>query len=174
MKACVRGDLVRPNDQSLYDLRHFYADKEGIGRCTCGIAFETMMSVLQTYEDAPLRDISWYTAVSRSDNPVVQGVLAEQICLSYIADNGLVAINPKIGRMSTARFQTQPDFSEFLSTDYTTRLYVPILYDFMAVDGVILLLDRKSKQATMFSIQFTLSQNHKQSDVEFHTRLWSS
>jgi hypothetical protein len=40
------------------------------------------------------------------------------------------------------------------------------------VDGVILLLDRASKQATMFSIQFTLSQKHKQSDQEFHTKLW--
>jgi hypothetical protein len=44
----------------------------------------------------------------------------------------------------------------------------------MAVDGVILLLDRASKKATMFPIQFTLSLGHKQSDKEFHTKLWST
>jgi hypothetical protein len=172
MGECVRGDPVAYDDRKLYDLRHFYVCDDDIGHYTCGIAFETMMSILRTYEDAPFRDISWYTAVSRSDNPVVQGFLAEQICLSYIADNGLMAIDPKIGRMSTARFLGQPDFSEIFSTGHTTCLYVPIPYNFMTVDGVILLLDRDSKKATIFSIQFTLSQNHKQSDKQFHMMLW--
>ncbi|KAF8234815.1 hypothetical protein L208DRAFT_1393487 [Tricholoma matsutake] len=174
MRACVRGDPVWLNDRSLYDLRHFYVDEKGIGRFTCGIAFETMMSMLRTHDDAPFMDGPWYTAVSRSGNPVVRGFLAKQICLSYIAANGLMAVDPKLGRMSTESFKTQPAFTQLLSTDHTIRLYVPIAYDFMAVDGVILLLDRASKKATMFSIQFTLSLNHKQSDEEFHTRLWST
>jgi hypothetical protein len=132
------------------------------------------MSMLRTYDNAPFLSDLWYTAVSRSDDPVVQGFLAKQICLSYIATNGLMAVDPKLGRMSTGSFGTQPAFSEFLLTDHTIRLYIPTTYNFLTVDGVILLLDRASKQATMFSIQFTLSQNHKQSDVEFHTRLWST
>lgn len=56
MTACVRGDRVTLNDQSLYDLRHFYVDTEGIGRFTCGIAFEAMMSILRTYGSAPFLD----------------------------------------------------------------------------------------------------------------------
>ena len=174
MRACVRGDPVKPNDRSLYDLRHFYVDENGIGHFTCGIAFETMMSMLRKYDDAPFMDDLWYIAVSRSSNPVVRGFLAEQICLSYIAANGLMAVDAKLGRMSTTNFKTQPAFAQFLSTDHTIRLYVPIPYNFMAVDGVILLLDRASKKATVFSIQFTLSLNHKQSDKEFHTKLWST
>jgi hypothetical protein len=176
MRKCVRGDPVEHNYQSLYDLRHFYVDEKGIGRFTCGIAFETMMSILRMFDDAPFRHVSWYHAVSRSDNPVVQGFLAEQICLSHIARNGLTAINQKLSRMSTTSFSICPDFGEFLSSGHTTRLYVPIPYNFMAVDGVILLLDRKSKQVTMFSIQFTLSQNYKQSYTQFLTELlpaWS-
>jgi hypothetical protein len=174
MTAFVRGDPVTIDNRNMYDLRYFYVDAEGIGRFTCGIAFEAMMSILRTHDDASFLDDLWYTAVSRSGNPVVRGFLAEHICLSYIAANGLMAVHPELGRMSTASFETQPAFTQLLSTDHTIRLYVPTAYNFMAVDGVILLLDRASKKATMFSIQFTLSQNHKQSDKEFHMRLWST
>ncbi|KAF8804045.1 hypothetical protein BYT27DRAFT_7259493 [Phlegmacium glaucopus] len=162
MRACVRGDYVSCNDRTLYDLRHFYVDETDIGRCTCGIAFETMMSLLRTYDDAPFLDDLWYTAVSRSNNPIVRGFLAEQICLSYIATNGLKTVHPMLGEMRTGSFETQPAFREFLLTDLTIQLYIPTAYNFLAVDGIILLLDRKSKQANIFSIQFTLSQNHKQ------------
>jgi hypothetical protein len=173
MRACVRGDAVGFDDRKLYDLRHFYVDDNGTGCYTCGIAFETMMSILRTHDDAPFLDQLWYTAVSRSANPVVRGFLAEQICLSYIAANGLKAVHPDLGRMSTANFGTEPAFDQLLSTNnHTICLYVPTAYNFMSVDGVILLVDHNSKKATMFPIQFTLSQNHKQSDGEFHTRLW--
>jgi hypothetical protein len=50
MKACVRGDPVSLNDRTLYDLRHFYVDEEGFGQFTCGIAFETMVSMLRKME----------------------------------------------------------------------------------------------------------------------------
>ena len=173
MTACVRGDRVTHDDRSLYDLRHFYVDAKRTGRFTCGIAFETMMSILREHLNTPFVDDSWYTAVSLSDNPVVQGFLAEQICLSHIAANGLMAVDSKLNRMPTASFKTQPNFTHHLSTDHNIYLYIPDAYNSMAVDGIILLLDRTSKQATVFSIQFTLSLNHKQSDKEFHTKLWS-
>ena len=133
-----------------------------------------MMSLLRRYDGAPFWGDSWYSAVSQSTNPVVQGFLAEQICLNNIARNGLKAVHPQLGPMTIAIFRTRPNFADFLSSDDMVRLYIPTAYNFMAVDGVILLLDRASWQATMFSIQFTLSQNHKQSDKDFHTRLWST
>ena len=174
MTACVRGDRVTSNDRSLFDLRHFYVDAKEIGRFTCGIAFEAMMSILRTYDNAPFLDGLWYEAVERSDNPIVRGFLAEQICLSHIAAHGLRAVHPELDRMSSVSFEDKPAFDEFLSTGQTTRLYVPIAYNFMTVDGAILLLDRACKKATIFAIQFTLSQRHKQSDEEFHKRLWST
>jgi len=76
--------------------------------------------------------------------------------------------------MSSARFEAQPAFDEFLSIGHTSRLSVPIAYNFKSVDGAILLLDRPSKKATIFPIQFTLSHRHKQSDEEFHKSLWST
>ena len=51
MTACLWGGRVTFPDRSLFDLRYFYVDAEGIGRFTCGIAFETMTSILRTYDD---------------------------------------------------------------------------------------------------------------------------
>ena len=61
---------------------------------------------------------------------------------------------------------------DFLSTDHEMRLYVPVAYNFNHVDGVILLLNRLSKQVSLFPLQFTLSMKHKRSDEEFYTNLW--
>ena len=127
-----------------------------------------MMSILQTYDNALFLDDSWYTVVSQSNNPIVQGFLAEQICLSHIAHNGLKAVHPNLA----VRFKTEPAFTNFPSTDHKIHLYIPTAYNSMALDGVILLLDHTSKQASMFFIQFTLPQNDKQSDQEFYMRLW--
>lgn len=172
MRACVGGHWVPSNNQSLFDSRHFYVDAEGIGRFTCGFAFEAMMSILRTHDNGPFLDDLWYDAVERSDNPIVRGFLAEQICLSHIAAHGLQTVHSRLGPMSSASFAGKPAFGEFLSTGQTMRLYVPSAYNFATVDGAILLLDRVCKKATIFAIQFTLSQRHKQSDEEFHEKLW--
>jgi len=60
------GDPVSINDRSLYDLRYFHIDQGGIGRFTCEIAFETMMSLLRT-QDAPFLDDSSVVATSTCD-----------------------------------------------------------------------------------------------------------
>jgi hypothetical protein len=135
-----------------------------------------MMYLLRSHDDAPsFLDSRWYTAVSRSGNPIVRGFLAKQICLSNIAVNGLRAVHRKLGKMSTASFQDNPAFEEFLSSNHTSCLYIPTAFNFKAVDGVVLLLERGSKKkATMFPIQFTLSQNHPRSDKKFYEELWST
>jgi hypothetical protein len=109
-----------------------------------------------------------------NQNPVVRGFLAEHICLSHIAAQGLTAVDSRLVRLSRTNFETQPNFDHHLSSDHKVCLYIPDAYNFMAVDGVILSLDRRSRKATVFSIQFTLSLNHKQSDVDFHDKLWSA
>jgi len=73
--------------------------------------------------------------------------------------------------MSHAFFETE-NFSEFLSTDHETCIFFLAAYNFRAVDAVILFLDCSSKQAIVFSIQFTLTPRHKLSDKDFHTTFW--
>jgi len=50
MQNCVMGHPVSIDDRTLYDLRYFYVDQQSIGSFTCGIAFETMMSLLRTHD----------------------------------------------------------------------------------------------------------------------------
>jgi len=69
MQKCVMGDPVEIDDRTLYDLRYFYVDKQSIGRFTCGIAFETMMSSLRTLDATQFMDDPWYLAVEELPNP---------------------------------------------------------------------------------------------------------
>ena len=77
--------------------------------------------------------------------------------------------------MSSASFKDKPEpaFDKFLLTSHTTHWYVPIASNFMIVDGAILLLNHASKNTTIITIQFMISQRHKQLDEGFHKRLWS-
>jgi len=131
---CKRGDPATIDDRSLHDLRYFYVDEKGFGDLTCRIALESMMSTLrkQGVRSGGMMQRHDRITLSRSSNPIVRGFLAKQICLSTIATNkGLrrpTAVDPKLGRTS---FQPKPAFAEFLSTGH----------------GVILLLDRASKQS---------------------------
>jgi hypothetical protein len=172
MDACLQHRHVH-FDNDLIDFRYFYLDTKRIGDCTCGIAFETTVSILRQHRLDRFCGPEWYSAVERSSNPVVQGYLAEHICLSFIVANGLVAVDPRLRRMSHASFEGLPNWDALLKSDSSLRLYTPAPYNFKAVDGVILLLCRGTKQAYMYPIQFTISMRHKKSDQEFYAEMWS-
>ena len=172
MEACLQQHRVAVDLRHLYDLRYFYTDDNQIGHYTCGVAFEAMMSMLRQDRLARFCGREWYSAVERSDNPVVQGHLAEHICLSYIVTHGLSAVSTRLGRMSHSSFQEKPNWNQLLTTDETTRLYIPTTYNYRAVDGVILFLDHRFKQAHMYPIQITISMRHKKSDKDFYAEMW--
>ena len=48
MESCLQQSRVS-RDFKDYDLRYFYVDEGGIGRYTCGVAFESMMTLLRKY-----------------------------------------------------------------------------------------------------------------------------
>jgi hypothetical protein len=172
MKACLQHRRVEVDDRALYDLRYFYVDEGRVGHYTCGVAFEAMMSVFRAREEY-FCSHEWYTAVRLSTNPVVRGFLAEHICLTSIANNGLVVVDKGLAtQMPVATFQTEPDWSPFLCSAQHCHLYVPIAYNFKAVDGVILLLDRQNKKAHMFLIQVTLGRRHSKSADDFYASMW--
>ena len=171
MKACLQDQAVPRDDRDLYDLRYFYVDGKGVGHYTCGVAFETMMRILRSRRELFCAS-GWYSTVRKSTNPVVRGFIAEQICLSSIANDGLTAIHDDLGPMATATFETVPDWYPFLNSGHTHRLFIPTAYNFKAVDGVILLLNRSGKSALMLPIQFTLSPRHRSSDDVFYTTMW--
>ena len=174
MDACLQSRRSQANMPELYDLRYFYIDRDDIGHFTCGVAFETMMLLLKQHRLSQFCGEEWYSAVGRSSvNPVVQGFLAEHICLSQIASHGLLTVSPSLGRMSHTSFEVQPNWSEQLSSTHsaqTVRLYIPTAYNFKAVDAAILRCD--SKTVHMYLIQIKLSMRHKLSDQAFYQDMW--
>jgi hypothetical protein len=173
VEACLRCDFFPWNIQELCDCRYFYFDDQDIGHCTCGVAFETMMSILREHRLDHFRDPGWYTAVRRSsENPLVQRYLAEHICLSSIAHRGLLAVSAELGPLSHSSFHQQPILARLLSTDNTRHLYVSTAHNSRPVDGVVLVVDRHAKQAHVYPIQITLTMRHKKPDEDFYTTTW--
>jgi hypothetical protein len=182
MSACLRHSVIDYyiSSRKDYDLRYFYEQK-GVGCCVSGVAF---LAMLQIYRDQMFNDFcgsEWYDAVqSFSSNKVIQGFLAEQICLTQIYLNGLRAVHQnlkQIGEM--VMFTYKPTWNNLLNSAQTankkkifTCLYVPTTFNFRAVDGAILLLDLAGKTAHLFLLQITLSMRHKDSDEVFYTSMW--
>jgi hypothetical protein len=173
MKACLQKRPVPVDDRTLYDLRYFYVDANQVAHYTCGVAFETMMRQLRIRTEQFCQD-EWYATVRSSGNPVVQGFVAEDICLAAIGKDGLMVVNEQLGPMSRATFTIKPQWDLcFRSSAHTRYLFVPSVYNFRAVDGVILLLDRANQMAHMLPIQITLSMRQRDSDEVFYTTMWS-
>jgi hypothetical protein len=156
----------------LYDHRYLYIDSD-IGGYTCAVAFRAMAAILREHRFMTFRSAEWYTAVEMSsNNPVVQGFMAEHICLSQIAAEGLTVVDTRLTKMDHAMFNVQPNWQNLLSSDHTHCLYVPTNFNFPAVDGAILFLDHRQKIAHLFLLQITLSLRHRDSDATFYTQMW--
>jgi hypothetical protein len=168
IKACLQHQPVQVDDRTLYDLRYFYVDADRIGHYTCGVAFVTMMRQLRSRTEQFCRE-EWYATVQASKNPVVQGFVAEDICLAAIGKDGLSSIHDQLRQISTAIFEVKPDWNICIHSEHICYLYIPSTYNFKAVDGVILLLDRYHMTAHMFPIQITLSLRERDSDEVFFT-----
>ena len=158
----------------LYDLRYFYIDHNTmIGHFTCGVAFETMMSLFRQHRLTQFCGQEWYSAVGQSSaNPVIQGFLAKHICLCHIALYGLSAVDPHLGRMSHTSFDVRPNWDEQLFSTQRVRLYIPKTYNFKAVDAAILHRHSVGKKVHIYLIQIMLSMWHKPLDQDFYQDMW--
>ena len=168
MNACIQNQPVDHDNHQLYDVRFFYTQpsflRGRVGRVTCGLAYECMARLLLRHRFNEFGSDMWYDAVKASDNPVVRGFLAEQICLKHISTNGLTAVDMSLGRMNHRFFSIKPSFDDQLSGtpahakhEQSKFLYIPSAWNFTAVDGAILSLNTTTKTAHLFPIQFTIS-----------------
>jgi len=174
MSGCLQHAEIPIHPNHLYDHRYLYIEGD-IGNYTCAVAFRAMTAILRDHRFMTFRAAEWYTAVElSSNNPVMQGFMAEHICLSRIAAEGLKVVDQRLTKMDHAVFQVLPRWQDLLSSDHTCCLYVPTSFNFPAVDGAILLLDHKKKIAHLFPLQITLSLRHRDSDATFYAQKWRS
>jgi hypothetical protein len=98
--------------------------------------------------------------------------LAEKICLDAIAQFGLKAVDGDLTSMATATFDDVPDWTDLLNSTHTCRLFLPTAYNYRAIDGAILFVDRNAKRAHLYPLQVTLSMRDRDSDEDFYTNKW--
>ena len=65
-----------------------------------------------------------------------------------------------------------PHWSILIESGEPCRLYLPHSYNYPAIDGAILQLDRTKKTAHLFLIQVTLAKKHKDSEKLFYEKCW--
>lgn len=169
MKACLleMRDICDKDD---YDLRYFYFDEAIVGHYTSGVAFQSLMAIYRRQTDlARLPAETWYRAISKAKNPIVRGYLAEHVVLATIASRGLPAVDSKLDQeIGTRWFSETPDWVSFIQDMDDCCLYLPEQFNYPNIDGAILLLNRKQKQAHLFVIRVTLTRKHKDSEMRFY------
>jgi hypothetical protein len=173
MDDCLQGGLITIDHKSLYDLRYFYVQEQH-GHYTCGVVFETMISLLREHRFQHFNSSHWYKAVSETKNPIVRGFIAEQICLNKISMDGLPMVASYLTRMEVVPFRAQPEWGRQLRDSLTLQLYTPTTYNFPNIDAIILWLNLESKSAHLYPIQITLSRVHKNSEDLFYSDVWRS
>src|SRR5260370_12930331 len=95
MKALLLGQPCTA-DLNFYDVRYFYFDKKGVGYATSGVARRTLMALYREKHLHSMDAVDWCATIRSSDNPIVRGYLAEQVCLAYISRDGLTAISSQL------------------------------------------------------------------------------
>jgi len=155
-RACLHGTVTTDTNE-FCDLRYLYVNEHRIGHYTCGVAFESMMEIFRQHRLNESCGGEWHSAVHQSSkNPLVQGFLAERIYLNHIVTHGLQAVDPRLGQMDQAFYKTQPNWDHMLLGNKEQCLYVPMNYNFRAVDSVRVLLDHKAMIAHPFLLHITI------------------
>jgi hypothetical protein len=150
----------------LWDYRYFFKDDKGLGHSTCGVARDTIARALRQYGEAKFLDGSWFKALYTSrNNPSVLGFIIEQMCLTSIAQTGLCVGGRQLNPMLTSVFEGRAP--PFIDMKQEVTLYVPLRFNFPAVDAVIVEVDGKKKAVLLVPLQITIADRHSDSEEKF-------
>jgi hypothetical protein len=117
----------------------------------------------------------WCETISNFSDNISEGFYVNKICLGCIANAGLNQVNATLTKMSQESFEECPSWLGLLeATTETCRLYVPKVYNFQDVDGVILALNRADRVAHLYAIQITIAKHHITSDRWLYDSKWRS
>lgn len=163
----MNGCLLQQNANGLtylYDHRYFYVDDVDNGHYTCGLARDAMAIILREKGEDIFLKPEWFKALADwKSNPSVLGFYVEGMCLSSISQKGLNA-GLNLGNMKVIMFQGK---YPIYSTTCNLVLYIPSVFNFKAIDGLILQLDIKAKSVHLIPIQITIAKNHSKSEKKF-------
>jgi hypothetical protein len=171
LETFLQNGTIEQENKREYDLRYFYVHG-GCGYYTSGVVAQITTILLRRHRFTTFKGKLWYKVVGETNNPVVKGIIAEQICLNRIASSGFRIISNQLTDMDSMHFKGIPKWDSQISKEKKCQLYIPEAFNFPFIDGVVLLLNLKDRHAEMFPMQITISKYHKQSHIDFCKDLW--
>jgi SAP domain len=184
MRACLSGRAVPQSSRDISDLvdhRCFYdgfnpTRKLLMGYYTCGLSRNAVAVSLLTnkvhFAEDFLRSLPQYIS-----NQSVAGFMIEQAVLSSIALNGL-NVKREINRpMEVVLFQ---DIPRIYSNTKEPVLYLPRVFNFRAIDGIIIWIgpkpktQRKKRELFLFPLQITLAPDKHSDSHKIFFSDWES
>ena len=153
-----------------YDRRFFYIDNDGIGHSTCGLARDAVLMALRKLEYDPFLDSAVSFRIAKNNTSVLD-FLIKQKCLSSISRKGLKVPYFSFDSMPIKIWRGKyPDFdmNEYLA------LYVPLAFNYQAIDGIIVHLDKNELHALLIPIQITTTTKCHPDSKHVIFALWKS
>jgi len=169
MRACL---MLRPIPSSgiLIDHRYFYINSGSRGHYSCGLARQAMIGFLRIHgEERIFLGPEWLqTLESYKHNPSAIGFTVEQIIISRIASAGVESDNFSIRPAKIVAFEGD---STTILQDEEHAYYVPLKFNFKAIDALYVHLDQKKKVVRLVAIQITVAKRHTDSEAAFYAGL---
>lgn len=151
---------------TMLDHRYFYVEN-GYGRYTCGLARQGIVAFLRIHaEERVFLGSEWYLALKAFKNNLsVIGFTVEQMVISRIASYGLCwGDNNKIPQTKITTFHGN---TIAFSKDIPYTCYVPLKFNFKAVDAIYVEVNERKSTATIVAIQITVAKRHRDSPADF-------
>lgn len=170
--ACIVGGRVTMNMEQYLDWRHFYVH-DGDGGVTCGVVRRAATDFLRSFGNPEdfLRPQWSHSLRLAGGNVCMLGFVVEQMVLSWMALRGCGFIERRFGeRPTTMLVDAIP--KDVLKGQSGVVLYIPTVYNFPAVDAVLVQTGPENT-AAIYGIQVTISQTHSNSEEMFF-RKWES
>ena len=172
LQSCILKQEVPLLFPELCDHRYFvFRNQSGVrvGSYVCDIARDAAMRKLREYHAVNASEDIWLRYLEHFvGNQSMLGFLIEESCLSSISLRGLrigMGLSPGMGIAAKWFSQKVPVYS----LEQGVTIYIPVKYNFRAIDALILNLDtvEKRKKATIFAVQITIAKSHSDSESKF-------
>jgi hypothetical protein len=179
MSACLTETIPEIRSGSttvLYDPRYFYFDNEDRGHCICGLARETMVTLLREEDLSLFTSDAWYSAV-RSDCSPIRDSAIVQICLTRMSLGGLTTADAQGNSMRICKFRQDPNFGWMFEEAWksprvmTSFLCIPCPEVFM-LNAVILRINPSDKTAHLIPLQITTTLTCIDLATRFFAIMW--
>lgn len=169
MRACLVNMRTPSMPLKLLDHCSFYQDPYTTMRYANGLARQAMFSFIRRRgQESFFLGAEWDQALKAfKNNRSVIGFIVEQIVISTLASKGLELGDFNISAAKVTTFECTPQPSA--ETEHT--LYVPLDFNFKAIDCLYVRLNYNEKVAFVTGIQITIAKDHKDNETQFFETL---